>query len=67
MSHNAVVRVYATIQEVNLDTPWQSCTPSSSSGSGVVVEHGRVLTGAHVVANATFLQVQKRQYHLIMH
>jgi len=36
-------------------------TPSHGTGSGVVIEKGRILTGAHVVANATFLQVQRTQ------
>ena len=33
--------------------------PSASTGSGVVVGNRRILTGAHVVANSTFIQVQK--------
>ncbi len=59
MPHAFVVRIYVTTQEIDLDTPWQFETPSSGNGSGVVVSSGRVLTGAHVVANATFVQVQK--------
>jgi S1-C subfamily serine protease len=60
MPHTAaVVRVYATTQDPDYDAPWQNRTPSSSTGSGVVIGPGAILTGAHVVANATFLQVQK--------
>ncbi|MCA9527779.1 MAG: trypsin-like peptidase domain-containing protein [Myxococcales bacterium] len=59
MHHRGVVRVYATTQTPDHDNPWQSRTPQASTGSGVVIEGGRILTGAHVVANATFLQVQK--------
>lgn len=59
MSYPQVVRVYATNQDPDYDNPWQSQTPSSSTGSGVVIDGQSVLTGAHVVANATFLQVQK--------
>ncbi|MFT4540637.1 MAG: S1-C subfamily serine protease [Planctomycetota bacterium] len=59
MEHSAVVRIYATTQVPDHDAPWQSETPESGTGSGVVVEPGRVLTGAHVVADATFVQVQK--------
>lgn len=55
----AVVRVYATTQPWNYDTPWQPEATESCTGSGVVIGEGQVLTGAHVVANATFLQVQK--------
>ncbi len=59
MSYPSVVRVFATTQCPDFDNPWQSRSPASSTGSGVIVAPGRVLTGAHVVANATFLQVQK--------
>lgn len=59
MSHPEVVRVFATTQDPDHDSPWQARTPSSSTGSGVVIGPGEILTGAHVIANATFLQIQK--------
>jgi S1-C subfamily serine protease len=59
MAYPEVVRVYATTQDPDYDCPWQARTPSSSTGSGVVIGPGEILTGAHVVANATLLQVQK--------
>lgn len=55
----SVVRIYATSQSPDYESPWQATTPSSGTGSGVIIAPGRVLTGAHVVADATFLQVQK--------
>ena len=58
-SYPAVVRVFATTQEPDYDCPWQARTPSSGTGSGVVIGDQQILTGAHVVANSTFLQVQK--------
>jgi S1-C subfamily serine protease len=54
-----VIRVYSTSQDPDYDSPWQSQSPTSGTGSGVVIDDGLVLTGAHVVANATFIQVQK--------
>jgi S1-C subfamily serine protease len=59
MPHSAVVKVYTTTQEPDFDSPWQSFAPENSTGSGVVVGPNRILTGAHVIANSTFLQVQK--------
>ncbi len=59
MPHSAVVRIYATEQEPDYDSPWQARSPSSSTGSGVVIAPGRILTSAHVVADATFIQVQR--------
>lgn len=60
MSYPQVVRVYSTYQEPDYECPWQSVAPRGSTGSGVVVGARRILTGAHVVANATFVQVQKQ-------
>ncbi len=54
-----VVRVYCTSQAPDYDCPWQASAPEHGTGSGVMVGKDLVLTGAHVVANATFLQVQK--------
>jgi S1-C subfamily serine protease len=59
MSHREVVKVFATTQDPDYDSPWQSRSPSNGTGSGVVVGPNEILTGAHVVANATFIQVQK--------
>ncbi len=59
MNAHAVVRIYCTSQEPDYDAPWQAKTPSSGTGSGVVLGAGRILTGAHVVAHATFVQVQR--------
>lgn len=59
MAHPEVVRVFATSQDPDFDGPWQARTPSNSTGSAVVIGPRLLLTGAHVVANATFLQIQK--------
>ena len=59
MPHSSVVRIYATEQEPDYDSPWQARSPSSSTGSGVVIAPRRILTSAHVVADATFIQVQR--------
>ncbi|MDX2090025.1 MAG: serine protease [Kofleriaceae bacterium] len=59
MAYPEVIRVFATSQDPDFDGPWQARTPSNSTGSAVVIGKGLLLTGAHVVANATFLQIQK--------
>jgi S1-C subfamily serine protease len=55
----SVVRIFATTQSPDYESPWQRLAPASGTGSGVVVAPGKIVTGAHVVADATFLQVQK--------
>ena len=59
MFYASVVRIFATTQARDYDCPWQSKSPTRGSGSGVVIGENEILTGAHVVADATFLQVQK--------
>jgi S1-C subfamily serine protease len=59
VAYPEVIRVFATSQDPDFDGPWQARTPSNSTGSAVVIGKGLLLTGAHVVANATFMQVQK--------
>ncbi len=55
----AVVKVFATIQEPDYSSPWQTRLAEQATGSGVVIGPNQVLTGAHVVANATFIELQK--------
>lgn len=57
--YQSVVRIFATTQAPDHQCPWQAQPPEHGTGSGVIIGKGKVLTGAHVVANATFLQVQK--------
>lgn len=59
MPQSSVVRIYATTQTPDYDSPWQALSPRSSTGSGVVIARNQVLTGAHVIADATFVQVQR--------
>ena len=58
-----VVKVFATVQEPDFATPWQTLGVGSATGSGVVIEaHGGrllILTAAHVISDATFLQCQR--------
>mmetsp|Transcript_30424 Transcript_30424/g.76410 ORF Transcript_30424/g.76410 Transcript_30424/m.76410 type:complete len:566 (+) Transcript_30424:135-1832(+) len=54
-----VVKVFVTIQCPDYEQPWQAEAVGQATGSGVVISGQRVLTAAHVVADATFLQVQR--------
>jgi len=61
-SYTAVVKLLTTYLEPDYLNPWQTKTSQRSVGSGVVISRdgdgGDVLTAAHVVANATFIEVQ---------
>ncbi|HDZ09954.1 S1C family serine protease [Pseudohongiella sp.] len=72
---SSIVKIYTTSAAPDYFTPWRLMTPSQSSGSGAVVAGNRILTNAHVVANASYVQVQKHndperylaQVHFISH
>jgi S1-C subfamily serine protease len=59
MPQPQVVKIFATCRTPDYVNPWQAQAPVSVTGSGVIIGPQRVITGAHVVANATFIQVQK--------
>ncbi|WP_457605238.1 PDZ domain-containing protein [Nitratifractor sp.] len=55
---SAIVKVYSVIKTPSYQTPWSSSI-KQVSGSGAVISGGRILTNAHVVANRTFIEVQR--------
>ena len=55
----SVVKVYATIQREDYAWPWQPAAPSSANGSGFIIGKKRILTNAHVVSDARFIEVQR--------
>ena len=55
---SAVVKIYSAAKEPNYKKPWISKN-ILSSGSGAVIGKNLILTNAHVVANSTFLEVQR--------
>lgn len=56
---NSVVKIYTTQAAPDYFTPWRLLSPRQSSGSGSVIGANQILTNAHVVANASYVQAQK--------
>ena len=56
---DSVIKIYTTQAEPDYFTPWRLLTPRQSSGSGSVIAGKRILTNAHVIANASYIQAQK--------
>ena len=54
----AIVKIYTVSKVPNYLEPWNS-TMRRSSGSGAIISGNRILTNAHVVANSTFIEVQR--------
>ncbi len=54
-----VVKIFTTARHPDYYQPWQMASEESWTGSGVLIKGGRILTNAHVVADAVFIQVRK--------
>ena len=57
--NKAVVKIFSISNQPNQYVPWQFKPQKRGIGSGVIIDRGRILTNAHVVANSIFLQVKK--------
>lgn len=55
----SVVKIYATYQRGDFAQPWQSTPVFSGSGSGFILPGRRILSNAHVVSDARFIEVQR--------
>ena len=55
----SVFRIETISQERNFVNPWRLRSPDLASGSGFYIGEGRILTNAHVVANASSIMVQR--------
>ena len=55
----AVVKLHVTIQPPDYLMPWQGGRLMNGTGTGFVIGKRRILTNAHVVSHARFLEVQK--------
>ena len=55
----SVVKIYCTFQREDYALPWQSRIPSKGTGTGFIIDKKRILTNAHVVSDARFIQIQK--------
>ena len=56
---NSIVKIYTTSATPDYFTPWRLMNPSQSTGSGSLIDGQRILTNAHVVADASYVQVQR--------
>ncbi len=53
--------MYATKVAPDYIAPWRLRNPMQVSGSGAIISNQRILTNAHIVANAKYIQVQKNK------
>ena len=57
--NKSVVKIFVIIRKPNYFQPWQYDAQISASGSGFIISGDRILTNAHVVADAAFIDVRK--------
>lgn len=56
---SSVVKVFVTSNTIDYYRPWQSRGMETISGSGAIIDGQKILTNAHVVSDATFIQLKK--------
>src|SRR5262245_28164735 len=54
---SAVYKIQVTSSDPNFTDPWKRQAASGPSGTGFFIGKDRILTNAHVIANATFITV----------
>ena len=58
----SIVKIMATHNHPDYQSPWQRKGINSVTGSGVIIGGKRILTNAHVVADQTLVEVQREGY-----
>lgn len=55
----SIIKIYTTAAAPDYFNPWALLNAQQLSGSGAVISGRRILTNAHVIANGSFIQVQR--------
>lgn len=55
----SVVKIFTSISKANYKYPWQTSKILNFKGSGAILEGNKILTSAHVVSGARFLEIKK--------
>jgi len=56
---NSVVKVFSSLSIPDYAKPWQSSNRVQVTGSGVLIKDNYIITNAHVISDAKFVQVSK--------
>ncbi len=62
----SVFKITTTSNELDFKQPWKFHKQSTGTGTGFYIGNKRIITNAHVVANATFISVQRDGDHRSM-
>ena len=58
-SNSSILRVNSTDQAYDFFRPWTKKAPFSRRGLGTLIEGGRILVTAELIANNTFIELEK--------
>ena len=56
---DSVIKIYCASQSYLFDRPWRKTGVRLSRGTGFIIKGGKILTNAHVVSDAKYIEVQK--------
>lgn len=56
---DSVIKIYCASQSYIFDQPWKKTNVRFGRGTGFIIKGNRILTNAHVVSNAKYIEVQK--------
>ena len=54
----SVIKIYCASQSYIFNRPWKKTSINAGIGSGFMIKGNRILTNAHVVSNARYIEVQ---------
>lgn len=55
---DSIVKIFTVTNEADFNAPWSSSV-SGGTGSGCIIDGERILTNAHVVSDATYVEILK--------
>ena len=56
---DSVVKIYCASQSYQFNRPWRKTSVVKSRGTGFIISGNRIITNAHVVSDAEYIEVQK--------
>lgn len=55
---NSVVQIATTHKDYDYESPWAPPTTERTGGSGFIIEESRIVTNAHVIKDASFIEIR---------
>lgn len=56
---DSVIKIYCASQSYLFNQPWKKSNVSAGRGTGFIIEGNKIITNAHVVSDAKYIEVQK--------